>query len=101
MKFIPKKQNQQTIGQVMQQWLREHANSVRATESRLKLAWADLLGPAVNSRTTSIHFGRDGKLRVKLSSAPLRNELMYSRSQILDELNRTLGEPLVKELDLI
>ena len=101
MKFIPKKQNQQTIGQVLQQWLSEHSNSVRATESRLKLAWADLLGPAVNARTTSIKFGRDGRLRVKLSSAPLRNELLYSRSQIMEELNRNLGEPLVKELDLI
>lgn len=44
--------------------------------------------------TTKVQF-KKGKLSVWVSSAPLRQELMYNKEKIIQQLNKTLNEELI------
>ncbi len=66
----------------------------------VKDAWNELFGENIAKYTLEIRF-KNGELRVKLSSASLREELMRGRDQIIDNLNRHLGRKLVRSLKLL
>ncbi len=66
----------------------------------VKDAWNELFGENIAKYTLEIRF-KNGELRVKLSSASLREELMRGRDQIIDNLNRQLGRKLVRSLKLL
>ncbi len=66
----------------------------------VKDAWSELFGENIANYTLDIRF-KDGELQVKLSSASLREELMRGREQIIENLNRYLGRPLVTGLKLL
>ncbi len=66
----------------------------------VKDAWMELFGENIARYTLDIRF-KNGELRVKLSSASLREELMRGRDQIIDNLNRHLGRKLVRRLKLL
>jgi len=66
----------------------------------VKDAWMELFGENIAPYTLDIRF-KDGELRVRLSSASLREELMRGREQIVENLNRHLGRELVRTLKLL
>jgi len=61
--------------------------------------WAEVAGERVASRTRAVGF-RDGTLYVRVESAAWMNELTYLRLQFLRELNKRIGDDLVKEIRL-
>ncbi|MFN2262316.1 MAG: DUF721 domain-containing protein [Psychroflexus sp.] len=65
----------------------------------VKRAWSEQMGPGIVKYTTQIHFKRN-TLFVRLSSAVLREELSYGKSQIIKNLNDSLGENLIKKIIL-
>lgn len=66
---------------------------------RAAYLWADIVGPGVN-RFTSKRYVKDGVLHVYITSGPLKSELSFRRSSILDEINRILGRPVLREIRL-
>ena len=62
-------------------------------------AWKDQMGPAIEKYTTKIHYDK-GTLFVRLSSAVLREELSYGKSQIVKNLNDSLNQDLIKKIVL-
>ena len=58
------------------------------------------MGNAIASRTLKV-FIRDKKLYVKLSSAPLRNELSMSKSKIITLLNKDFEKTVIDEVIFI
>lgn len=91
--------NQQPLKDVITDWLSNHPMARKAKETQIIHLWGDMLGPVISKHTTSISF-HSGKLQVRLDSAALRNELAYARTQIITDLNKELGEEMVKELIL-
>lgn len=89
--------NQQPLKEVLENWLDNHPNSKKASETRIEHLWGDLLGPSVKKRTERVRFN-NGKLFVKLNSSVLKNELSFAKSQIILNLNKELGQELVQEL---
>ena len=41
-----------------------------------------------------------GTLYVKLKSAPMRNELSYKKTELLQQINKRLGKPFLKDIIL-
>lgn len=66
---------------------------------RAAYLWADIVGPGVN-RFTSKRYVKDGVLHVYITSGPLKSELSFRRSSLLDEINRILGRPVLREIRL-
>ncbi len=91
--------NEQPLKAVIDEWLSEHPRANKAKETRVTHLWGALLGPSVKNRTKSIYFSK-GKLTVKLESSVLRNELSFAKESIVENINKELGEEVVKDIIL-
>lgn len=65
----------------------------------LKLAdmWRELMGKMIASKTTGVIY-KNRILSIQVNSAPLRNELMMIRSEIMERLNEKLGVNLIDDI---
>ena len=66
-------------------------------ELRIKDAWKNVMGKNVNTYTTNIILNEE-IIFVKLSSAALKNELVYRADTIIKLLNNELGQERIKEI---
>lgn len=62
-------------------------------------AWEQVMGPGISNYTTHVRFD-NGTLLVSLSSSVLRQELLYGRSKIVENLNEHLGKELIQKIIL-
>ena len=60
-------------------------------------AWRKVMGETVAKRTIEL-FIKEGVMFVRLESAPLKNELMMAKSQILERLQESTGLDIVEDL---
>ena len=93
MKRTEAKSIAEIIGNFMQQ---EDIEDAVLEQKALRL-WNQVVGPGVNRMTTE-RFVDNGVITVKISSAPLRNDLMLSRTAIITQLNQLVGKPVIKEI---
>ena len=66
-------------------------------ETHVITAWNRLMGPMISNRTGKI-FIKNKKLYVQINSAPLKNELLMSRTKIVEMLNRDASEQVLEEV---
>ncbi|OOG69315.1 DUF721 domain-containing protein [Algoriphagus sp. A40] len=66
-------------------------------EKQLISSWGEIVGRTISDRTTSV-FIKDKKLFVKLSSGPVKKELMLNRSKVLALIEEKVGKGVVEEL---
>jgi len=59
--------------------------------------WPELVGKTIADRTSSV-FIRDKKLFVKLTSGPIKKELLMSRSNLLSLIEAKYGAGIVEDL---
>lgn len=68
-------------------------------EQRAAAAWAEIVGPGIN-RYTSRRYVDHGVLHVYLTSAPLKNELSFSLTDLAAAINKAIGSETVREIVL-
>jgi len=66
-------------------------------ENRLIASWEEMMGKPIARRTEKI-FIKEKILFVKLSSAPLRQELTMSKAKVLEIIHREFSKELVEEV---
>lgn len=76
-------------------------DSVRdaARAQRLCYLWPGVVGPGINRYTTR-RYVADGVLHVYLSSAPLKNELQFHRSRLVQLLNNAVGADVITDIHI-
>lgn len=62
-------------------------------------AWHKVMGNTIGKYTTDIHLDRD-TIYIKLSSAPLRQELNYGKEKIRMMMNEELKRELIQKVVL-
>ena len=74
-------------------------DSVReaARAQRLCYLWPEVVGPGINAYTTRRYV--DGRtLHVFISSGPLKNELQFNRTRLIDLLNNAVGCQVIDDI---
>ena len=66
-------------------------------EKQLISSWGEIVGRTISDRTSSV-FIKDKKLFVKLSSGPIKKELMLNRHKVLALIEEKVGTGVVDEL---
>ncbi|MCE7056632.1 DUF721 domain-containing protein [Algoriphagus sp. AGSA1] len=66
-------------------------------EKSLVHDWPDLVGKTIADRTSSV-FIRDKKLIVKLSSGPIKKELLMNKSKVLNLIEQRYGLGVIDDL---
>ena len=67
-------------------------NEVTIVES-----WEKIMGRAIAMKTQEIYF-RNGKLFVRLSSAPLKHQLVMAKTKVIELINSEVGMKAIEEV---
>ena len=69
----------------------------KLSEVSLVASWERVMGKAVALKTKEVYVSK-GKLFVRLTSAPLKHELVMAKTRVLDLLNSEAGTQVVSEV---
>ncbi|HLK97507.1 MAG TPA: DUF721 domain-containing protein [Hymenobacter sp.] len=69
----------------------------KLNEVTVVASWEKIMGKAVALKTQEVYVS-NGKLFVRLSSAPLKHELVMAKTRVLDMINTEVGEVVIKEV---
>lgn len=95
-----RKSNEQSIKDVIEELINTYKLRGKINEIRLQHSWEELMGKAVVNRTKEIYL-REKKLFIRLTSAPLKEELFYAADDIRKKLNDQLGGEYVTEIKFL
>ena len=91
------KSKEQPLKLLINQMLRAYGYGNQLDEVSLIKSWEDVAGKMIAQHTSNIYFTK-GKLYITLDSAPLRQELRFLKTSLIERLNLNAGKMIVKEL---
>lgn len=91
--------NQQKLGDAIKEMLKLYRLDEKIDEHLIIRSWEKVVGPMIARHTTDIYISNK-KLVVTIDSAPLRQELLYARNKIIQDLNAMVGSNVAEELVL-
>lgn len=89
--------NEQPIGKIINQLIDDYKLRDKLLEVNLPHAWEKLMGAAIARRTLGLTL-KNGILTIRISSAPLKNDLIFEKESIKVRMNEELGGEYVKEV---
>lgn len=95
-----RKSNESSLKQVIDQLLDTYRLRDKINEVKIKKVWTDLMGKSISNRTSDISL-KNGVLYIRVTSAPLKEELLFQRNRILELMNIELEGPYVKEVVIL
>lgn len=94
-----RKTNTQKLGDAIKEMLRLNGIDEKIDEHLLLRSWEKVVGPLISKHTTEI-FISGKKLFVKVDSSPLKQELLYSKTKLMKDLNEQVGKVVIEEIVL-
>ena len=88
-----------SIKDLMGAFIKDNNLSKGFAKIKVEEAWAQVMGPGVQSYTSSVKIQNE-VLVVRLTSSVLREELGYGKDKIMQMMNEVLGEILIKKVRL-
>lgn len=93
-----KESNEMSLGDAIKAFLKSNSLDEKLLETEIYARWEELVGQAINNRTTKVKLN-DGVLSVYVTSSVLRNELSIRKSELLERINqRLMGKTIIKDL---
>lgn len=92
-----RRSNEQTLQEVISELFETNHMSGKLKEINIINNWERLVGALIAKNTTKIYIHK-GKLFLHIESPPLRTELAYSKSKIIDLINKEAGEELIDDV---
>lgn len=92
-----KRTDPQSIRQIIDMVLDRQTDKTDLLAHRASYMWSHIVGPGINRHTTR-RYVKDAILHVYLDSAPLKSELEFQKTHIVDAINRALGQPVLKSM---
>ena len=89
--------NEQSLGEVIKEILKKQHLQNKLTETRIKDAWELVMGNAIAMRTKQI-LVHEGKITIRIDSAPLKQELLFGKEKIIKLMNESLGGDFINEV---
>ena len=94
-----KRTEAKSIAEIIGDFMQQEDIETAMLEHRALQHWVNVVGPGINRMTTE-RYVENGVITVKIASASLRNDLMLSRSAIIEQLNKLVGKPVIREIIL-
>ena len=91
--------NHQTLGEVIQDFLKESGWQKKLDEVNLITQWDKLLGSNLAKYTEEVFIQND-VLHIRLNSSTLRQELLYKKTDLIKDLNEMVGKQVISDIIL-
>ena len=85
------------LGDLIKEFYEQHRGSDYLDEVKVINSWPKVVGPFIASHTIDLSI-KNQVLFVRVDSDALRNELNYSKSLLLQNLNGLVGKEILKEI---
>ncbi|RKR85513.1 uncharacterized protein DUF721 [Mucilaginibacter gracilis] len=95
-----RKANDKTMKEAIEQMLNVYKIKRKFDETSIKMAWPELMGKMVASRTKEIYI-YEKRLFLRIESSVVKNEIMQMRSQIIEKVNEKAGSVLIETIVLL
>ena len=92
-------QKQQPLKVLINQMLRTYGLGDKMDEMSLLKSWEKVVGKMIARHTTDLYY-KNGQLFITLDSAPLRQELSYAKTTVMEKRNEEAGHTMVTEIIL-
>lgn len=89
--------NDLTLKDAIKNLLNAYKLKGKILETRLLGEWESLVGDTVAKYTDDLYV-RERKLYIKVSNATIRQELLYSKEELLKQLNIFAGENALEDI---
>jgi len=89
--------NDAPVGSVVLRMLKAYGIEDKYFEARAKQLWHETMGPTISGYTQNIYV-KNHKLYITISSAPLRQEISYSKEKIKKFINEGIGQEFIKSV---
>tara|TARA_B100001142_G_scaffold75040_1_gene75714 strand:- start:1167 stop:1457 length:291 start_codon:yes stop_codon:yes gene_type:complete len=91
--------NTYNVGEIIKKLMKNPKLANKLDELDALSIWDDIIGEALKKYIINQKIIKD-KLYIKLSSAPMRNELSYKKTELQSRINKQLGKNFIKEIIL-
>jgi len=88
------------IQDILDRTLQQLGLAERMKEADVVRRFSEIVGDNIAARAEAVSI-RDGKLVVKVASPVWRQELNYSKQEIIDALNRALSDDIVTDIHFV
>jgi hypothetical protein len=88
------------IQDILDRTLRQLGLAERMKEADAVLRFSEIVGGDIAARAEAISI-RDGRLVVRVASPVWRQELNYSKQEIIDALNQALSDKIVTDIHFV
>ena len=88
------------IQDILERMLQQLGLAERMKEADVVRRFSEVVGGDIATRAEAVSI-RDGKLVVKVASPVWRQELNYSKQEIIDALNRALSDNIVTDIHFV
>ena len=85
-----------SLGELIKEFYEVHRGSEYLDEQKVLNSWKEVVGPFIASHTIDLSI-KNHVLFVRVDSDALRNELNYSRSLLIKNLNDLVGKEIITE----
>jgi len=89
-----RKQEATPISEAISNWLKSNHLEDRLLISQITADWESMVGPVISKHTRSIRV-ENKVLQIIVDNAPLRQQLTYSKTQLIKMVNEKAGRQLV------
>lgn len=86
-----------TLGEGIKALLRAYRLQGKLNEVTVVASWERVMGKAIALKTKELYVS-NGKLFVRLTSAPLKHELVMAKTRVMELINAEVGEAVIKEV---
>ena len=87
------------LGDLIKEFYEQHRGPEYLDEVKLINSWPKVVGPFIASHTIDLSI-KNHVLFVRVDSDALRNELSYSKSLLIRNLNEVVGKEILREIVL-
>lgn len=89
-----------TLAELISEFYKRHHRENSLDEMKIIESWKCVVGGFIAAHTLDLRITK-GILYVKVDADSLRNELMYSKTILLRNINRVTGTDLLKDIVII
>ncbi len=85
------RKNEQSLGDILKLMFRDEKTKSMYFQTKIEHAWRKTMGTTIERHTQDILL-KNRILYIKITSSSLKQELTYSKDQIIEFANLTIGE---------
>lgn len=86
-----------SVGEIIEDMFARTGLMTEYNKAAIAAGWEKVVGPHIAALTTRAVV-KDDKLHVYISSAPLKEQLGYLRQTLTDQLNKLVGQTVIKDI---